>query len=851
MKKRSWNGSISIKTMQNGVDFLMDITFCGGAGEVGASCYLVQMEGKNLLLDCGIRMSRTKDVLPDFSLIQDYGGVDAIFITHAHLDHTGSLPIISREYPNAPIYMTHATKDLVRLLLYDSLKIMDMNEGDIPIYAEAHVRSMLSKIICYSPEFTIQPFEDVNIRVTFYNAGHIAGGSAVYIQGSEGSLFYSGDISMTNQRTVSGASIPRLRPDAAIIESTYGDKLHANREVEEDRLTDMVKGVILQGGKVLIPAFALGRAQEIILILKRAMNKGTIPKFNIFVDGMVRDICRIYSLNPNYLKNDLAKRIWKGNDIFFDDFIQRVENRADRDEIIASKDPCCIISSSGMLNGGPSQWYAQRLAGDEKNFIAITGYQDEEAPGRILLNLIDAPPEERVLRIDDTTFPVKCGIGKYNLSAHADSDQIMSLVHALSPKRIFFVHGEGEVIMRLGQNVQREVRGRIYLPANGERYDVRIGRPRKQLERANIPSMKRQGMPEEQDIKEIWAYILNNGGRMFAFSAEQIIYIWKGNDDGNLDEIRAFMDMLSQSSYFEPDAKRPFLFRPLPPDEVKKCELQYMELNQMLSKVDEFFPPSTGLYKKGARHDEGIAILYFDFPPVAEKKYGDDIKRFEAETGWKVELNQEYNMDSIERAIYSILPKDVYIDGKISYYRDQKKVKVKLMGEYNLGEVINTFYDITGLTLDVNDTSSTRQNTPPSAQPGQMEQNAAFSMIDEAFRNVRHRLYKKGLKQDDTGSYIELSFISPEIGISYDDLIKDLSSRTRWDIRISPNPNQNEILKCIKQILFKKGLYTKKNPSIYVDRGEVRLYPADEWNGDILECIKAEFKEATGYDIIL
>jgi Cft2 family RNA processing exonuclease len=280
----------------------MKLVFCGGAGEVGASCYLLNIDGKNILLDCGIRMKGGKDSIPDFRRIQELGGVDAIIVSHAHMDHTGALPIISREYPAAKIYMTHVTKDLIRVLLYDSLKIMNNAEGEIPIYAENHVQDMLNRIVCYSPQYTFEPIDNTDIKVTFYNAGHIAGAALIYIQGNEGSLLYTGDISGVDQQTVSGAMVPKLRPDVLITESTYGDKLHSNRQVEEERLVEIVKEIILKNGKVLIPAFALGRGQEIILLLKKAINKGQLPKFKIYVDGMIKDINRVYKLNPNYLK---------------------------------------------------------------------------------------------------------------------------------------------------------------------------------------------------------------------------------------------------------------------------------------------------------------------------------------------------------------------------------------------------------------------------------------------------------------------------------------------------------------------------------------------------------------------
>jgi Metallo-beta-lactamase superfamily. len=167
----------------------MKFYFCGGASEVGASCYLVNIDGKNILLDCGIRMSSGKDNLPDFQLIQENGGVDVILISHAHMDHIGALPIISRIYPDAKIYMTHAAKDLTRVLLYDSLKIME-REAEIPAYAEIHVREMLNRIICHTPGHTFSPFLDSDLKVTFYSAGHIAGAASIYIHSRKrGKLF--------------------------------------------------------------------------------------------------------------------------------------------------------------------------------------------------------------------------------------------------------------------------------------------------------------------------------------------------------------------------------------------------------------------------------------------------------------------------------------------------------------------------------------------------------------------------------------------------------------------------------------------------------------------------------------
>ena len=831
----------------------MELTFCGGAAEVGASCYLLRIDDKNILLDAGVRMDSSRDSLPDLRILQEKGGVDAVFITHAHLDHTGALPVISREYPGAPIYMTHATKDLVRLLLYDSLKIMEQREGEIPIYAEVHVKQMMDRIICFSPEFAVQPFKDAELKVTFYHAGHIVGASCIYIHGKEGSAFYSGDISLINQYTVSGASIPKLRPDVAILEGTYGDKLHANRQMEEERFIQMVGQVIDRGGKVLVPAFAVGRAQEVILMLRRAMNRGKLSRFKVFVDGMVREVCRVYRLNPNYLHSSLAKRVWKDKEVFFDDWIQPVTDSRDREAVMKFSEPCCIISSSGMLTGGPSQWYAERLAGDEKNFIAITGYQDEEAPGRQLLDLVNAPPDERFLVLGERRIPVNCQVDRYSLSAHADKVELLGLVHALSPRHVFLVHGQEEVIQHLGRELQADLRGRVYVPRNGEAYDFRIGRPRKQLERALTPSLNREDMPGEGDMEALWRHIMAHGGQKRAYSPEELLYIWSGREPVQ-EQVSELADILLRSDYFEPDSWRPFLYRPLSEEQVARRlqELQGpMEVNRMLALVDEFFPPQAGLYKKGARFDEKVALLYFKFPKVASQRYKEEIQRFEEMTGWRVELNRECNLEAAEDLLVSLLPEGAYLSGSLSYYRAQGCFKASIEGDVDVEDIRRRFSEATGLDLVVEGHAKQKTFEPVAARPGQMEQNKAFGLIEESFAGKPHRLYKKGLKRDENGPYIELTFISPEIGQRYMDIILQLEEKTGWPMRINPNPNQNEIIKLARRLLEQRGLRLKKNPGFFQLEKEVRVIPADDWDYETLDDIKKEFESYTGYRLVV
>lgn len=819
----------------------MKLIFCGGAGEVGASCYLVNIDGKNILLDCGIRLSTSKDNLPDFRLIQENGGIDAILVSHAHTDHTGALPAISRQFSNANIYMTHMTKDLTRVLLYDSLKIMERG-AEIPIYAENHVQEMLDKSLCYSPEYTFKPFKDSEIAVTFYNAGHVAGAVSIYITGKAGSLFYSGDFSGFRQNTVEGAMIPKLRPDVAIIESTYGDKLHSNRQIEENRLIDAVAKILAQGGKVLIPAFALGRAQEIILIIRRAMNKGILEKSPVYIDGMIKDICRVYKQNPNYLRLNLAKKVFKGTEIFYDEKITPVENNDMRKNIVSKAQPCIIISSSGMMTGGPSQFYAEKLALEEKNFIAITGYQDEESPGRELLKLLDPKiaKEDRFITLGNKKVTINCGVGRYGLSAHGDLGEILGLVNNIYPRKIFLVHGNEEVIFHLGKELQRDINAKVFAPSNGEIYDVKIATPRKQPRHWRFPLMNKENVLTKDNIDELWKFVVENIGCHKSFTSEELLKIW-----GKGMPIDDFKRLLNETIYFEPDKKRLFLFRAVDKAKIKELRApKIMELNEMLAFVDEYFGPETGLYKRGGRYQEKIALLSFNFPQVALKKYKDKIKEFEKKSGWKVEINTNIDTMAINDVVNRLF-KDFTIE-KISYMGQDGIVKVSLKEEIlskDLGDEIKKFKHLTGLSLIINE----KAQIPIEKSRTQMEQNEALRTIDKAFAASPHRPYKKSVKTTQDGRYIELSFISKSIGEKYIDIIEKLEEETGYTIVISDSCNQIEIIKIAKALAAEKKILLKKNPSIFLAMGTVEISPSEAVNESVYKNLSQKFHEETGF----
>src|SRR5258708_3145744 len=442
----------------------MQVIFVGGASGVGASCLAVEIAGQWIIVDAGVRVDRKSDPWPDLALLEGKD-VGATFVTHAHADHIGALPLVHQAFPRAPIFASRATGLLMEVMLADALRIMSRRaaeEREIPLYPPELVGSMLSQVrpLPVGETLTLPQLPGVSIHAS--RAGHIAGAVSFSLSGSDGTLVVSGDISSTPQRTVWGALPPPVeRCDLLVLEPTYGARLHPNRQGEEQRLAQAVAEGIARGGHILIPCFGLGRGQELLLVLQAAMEKGQIPDFPIYVDGLVRRVCNTYLLLPEALPPVLQRQIRKGYLPFTGRNVTFVRDERERERILAGP-PACILSSSGMLTGGPSVWYAKRLASQEQAAILITGYQDEEAPGRRLLDL--AEQKNSTLDLDGTAVPVRCHVAKYSLSAHADGGELAAYAAALKPRKVALVHGDEEARLALRRLL---VETEVVLPENG------------------------------------------------------------------------------------------------------------------------------------------------------------------------------------------------------------------------------------------------------------------------------------------------------------------------------------------------------------------------------------------------
>ena len=437
-------------------EIIVDLTFLGGASEVGGSSTLLRVAGHYLLIDGGMRPAARdgQSRIPDLSLLASFPP-EALIITHAHIDHTGALPLIASLYPHIPIYATESTKILTEILLRDSVRIMEQEglklDGEIPLYNVDQVDALLGRM---QPLGFKQPFAPIptapEIRAWYLPAGHILGAGMLYFSTPEGSLLHTGDISVTDQRTIKGLEIQSLpHADIMICEGTYGNRSHTSRKDEERKFAEAVQSTLARNGRVLCPAFAVGRAQEIILILKSYRASGHISPVPIYLDGMVRSVCAAYQSQSHDLHPHLQRYLQNARRPLFVDpglhiFAVRGPERA---TLVARKEPAIIISSSGMLTGGASPLYGVHIATREQDALLLTGYQDEESPGAALLQARPGSP----LQIGSKTILLACRVEKYNLSGHADSEQISQVVMKVAPQRLILVHGSPEALGALRQ----------------------------------------------------------------------------------------------------------------------------------------------------------------------------------------------------------------------------------------------------------------------------------------------------------------------------------------------------------------------------------------------------------------
>src|SRR5271157_214055 len=833
----------------------MKITFLGGAAEVGASSTLIEIAGRRILVDAGIRPSPKSrwgldgDQLPDLSQIDSLGGVDAVLITHAHTDHTGALELVTGRFPDTPVYATPPTLALTRILHQDSRRIMQTRleeEGELPLFDDVAVQHLMSAFMPVS--FNQRLPLGQGLSATFFPAGHIAGASMIGLESSDGRILITGDLSVSPQRTVEGARPPIFHPDLLIIESTYGGRLHANRAVQERKLVETVARVTADGGKVLIPAFALGRAQEILLILGEFQRHGALPAVPVWADGMVRAICQAYTAFADILPLPLQERGAR----FFEGAIHPVQNNEQRNALIWQSDPVIIVASSGMLAGGPSASYARALAGKPENAILLTGYQDEESPGRRLQELA-----ERVsgsLYIGKDKVDVQCHLESYSLSAHADEGQLISLVETLDPEQVVLVHGDETARASLGKALGE--RGRIvHLPRAGQRLELQF--------ETHLPVSSMEKESAEGGLRARWAELAQQRrARMAAFTHSVGRWLLlKGETPVSarclaIESDHLWVEIapgLEQSAFPEEVltilGETPPTETDLEPYQPRRPAQAILEPNQALALANQHFPTESQLRKCGYRLDRHLLILTFDFPDAARTRYADQIASLQALTGWAVELTAEVNQSALNALIRQVLPENWKILKGPAIYRQDKRVGVTIAEAaeaYDPREVCRHFLEASGYQLDLVFAAQTAGPVAVLASPeGHLEINAAYAALKAALEGST--LYRTSLKGDE----IVLSFISPQVGDRYRAQIEALSRQVGWPLSIQPQPNQGAILEAARNLLQKTGWKVVKGPGIHTEKAEVAATLAELPEAGALSEIADAFAARTGYRLVI
>lgn len=830
----------------------MKLTFLGGADEVGASCTLIEIAGKRLLVDAGIRISPKSSrgiqnsQLPDLQPISAIGGIDYLLVTHAHTDHTGALPLVVGHYPHIPVIMTRATEMLVRILQKDAQRIMQGQydeEGELPLFDEIAVERLLNTTQIIEFNQSIKLGED--LQITYYVSGHIAGAGMIVIESSEGTLVMSGDVSKSPQRTVDAVQVPKIKADALVLESTYGGRMHANREAEERRLIERLIQVTDRGGKVLIPAFALGRAQEIIQIILAYRDRLTAP---VYVDGMVRAVCEGYSRFRDLLPQQTVRAAGEES-LFFRKNVQRIKTTQQRTDVAMSSTPAIIVASSGMLTGGASQHYAKTIAPNPRDAILLTGYQDEESPGRALQRLIKQRQEETdypVFRLGKDTVPVMCEIDTYSLSAHADEDELVSIAQAFQAGEVMLVHGDAAARHSLATALrQRQIV--VTNPKIGTTRELKF-KKKPWAVGAKIAEGTHTG---EVDVEDLWNSLKDRAGNYF--SVRELAQVWYG-DAGRADDILLALNH-SENIYFSADWRNRSTFMVKSEAQVKRTLRQraIMLANPDIVGKLVVLRNTNNQPRLAVVKSADIDGFEADVQDAKGSRYPADallwvIGKWEGVPGigtdsTKVQLNAL--LKNAKTYMDAILP--FSIRQELVAYGEPVLPESLIPAE--LPENVDRQTALAAIVLALAADGATLEQgglRPQRAlEHGPMEMNEAQAVAKALFP-PEARLRKVGMEVH--RKRIVLSFDFPQsVERQYSELITALEERTGWEVQVRPIVNQNALAVALNEIL-PEGARITKGPSFYLDKREVVVELEGLDDSDELE---GKFMDMTDFKLIV
>ncbi len=443
----------------------------GGFGQVGRSCMLLTTSDSKVLIDCGVNPGarNPSEAFPriDWANIT-LDELDAIVIGHAHLDHTGFLPVLLKYGYKGPIYCTEPTLPMMNLIQLDAIKVAAA-QGKTPMYSDRDVFQVMRQAITlpYGSVTDISP----DIKLVLSNAGHILGSATCHFHIGNGdhNFVYSGDIKYGRSMLLESANTNYPRVETLLIESTYGAKedIQPSRQEVEAAFIASVNSVLKEGGKVLIPIPAVGRAQELMMVIDRYMKSGELTEAPVFMEGMIQEATAIHESFPEYLVKELKQKILETDDNPFDsEYFTNIEHQDGREEPLREGLPCIIIATSGMLEGGPVLDYFKNIAPHKQNKILFVSYQVNGTLGRRVMDgarQVSISGKEGKIEV----VSINCSTERLEgFSGHSDYNQLMAFIQRLRHKlrRVLVNHGEKKKSENLSMSIRRMYRISTHYP---------------------------------------------------------------------------------------------------------------------------------------------------------------------------------------------------------------------------------------------------------------------------------------------------------------------------------------------------------------------------------------------------
>jgi metallo-beta-lactamase family protein len=469
------------------MEFAMEIQFLGAAQTVTGSQHLISVNESRILLECGMFQGKRRESFErNRALPFDATSVDALVLSHAHIDHSGNIPNLVRNGFQGAIYCTFATRDLCSVMLRDSAYIQERDieyvnkkrarKGEPPvepIYTHADAIASLEHFVSvgYGRPVPVAP----GVQCTFLDAGHILGSAMVLLEVTEGQrktqVLFSGDLGRNNIPILRDPT-PAPQADVLLIESTYGDRLHAPHEEAEQRLLKLISETYTQGGKVIIPAFSVGRTQEIVYSLHRLASAHQLPDIPIYVDSpLAVGATEIFRLHPECYDEEVQEFVAGARhpDPFGFERLRYIRNVEDSKALNDLKGSAVIISASGMCEAGRIQHHLKHNVSDPRSTVLIVGWQAPHTLGRRLVE------RQEVVKIFGQEYPLRARVETINgYSAHADQKGLLDWAKPIAPnlRHAFVVHGDPDPAMTLGDKLGRLGARDVAVPEQGDTFQI-------------------------------------------------------------------------------------------------------------------------------------------------------------------------------------------------------------------------------------------------------------------------------------------------------------------------------------------------------------------------------------------